>query len=185
MSKQFESITPHLKQFIEHQQMYFVATAATEGRVNLSPKGMDSFRVLDANRITWLNLTGSGNETAAHLLDNPRMTIMFCSFESKPLILRLYGEAKAVHEDSDQWQEMCALFPASTSTRQIYDMQVDMVQTSCGFGVPRYEFQQQRPTLTQWAENKSRDDVRDYWREKNLTSIDGFDTGLSELLMED
>lgn len=166
MAEQFQSIETNHQEFIERQQMFFVSTAASEGRVNLSPKGMDSFRVLDSNRIAWLNLTGSGNETAAHLLDNNRMTIMFCSFDKQPLILRLYGQAKAIHENHPQWDELSGLFPNSTAARQVYDMSVDMVQTSCGFGVPRYEYSDQRPTLEKWADKQSRDDVKEFWDKK-------------------
>jgi Pyridoxamine 5'-phosphate oxidase len=181
MAEQFQSIETNHQEFIERQQMFFVSTAASEGRVNLSPKGMDSFRVLDSNRIAWLNLTGSGNETAAHLLDNNRMTIMFCSFDKQPLILRLYGQAKAIHENHPQWDELSGLFPSSTAARQVYDMSVDMVQTSCGFGVPRYEYSDQRPTLEKWADKQSRDDVKEFWDKKNRLSLDGLPTGMEEL----
>ncbi len=160
MAEQFQSIDKKQQEFIERQQMFFVSTAAADGRVNLSPKGMDSFRVLSENRIAWLNLTGSGNETAAHLLDNNRMTIMFCSFDKQPLILRLYGHAKTLHENHPQWDGLCELFPRSTGARQVYDMTVEMVQTSCGFAVPRYEFSEQRPTLERWADKQSREDMR-------------------------
>jgi len=182
MAEQFQSIEATHKEFIERQQMFFVSTAASEGRVNLSPKGMDSFRVLGSNRIAWLNLTGSGNETAAHLLDNDRMTIMFCSFDKQPLILRLYGQAKTIHENHPDWKELCELFPASTGARQVYDMNVDMVQNSCGFAVPRYEFNDQRPTLKKWADKQSREDIKEYWNKKNRLSIDGLATGMEDLL---
>ena len=181
MATQFQAIEATHKEFIERQQMFFVSTAASEGRVNLSPKGMDSFRVLGDNRIAWLNLTGSGNETAAHLLDNNRMTVMFCSFDKQPLILRLYGEAKTVHENHPDWKDLSGLFPSSTAARQVYDMSVDMVQTSCGFGVPRYEYSDQRPTLEKWADKQSRDDVKQYWDKKNRVSLDGLPTGIEEL----
>lgn len=182
MAQQFESIDKAHRAFIERQQMFFVATAATEGRVNLSPKGMDSFRVLGANRIAWLNLTGSGNETAAHLRDNNRMTVMFCSFDAKPLILRLYGQARAFHDGDHGWDERVAWFPASTGARQVYEMEVDLVQNSCGFAVPRYAFEEQRPTLEKWADNQSRHDIKSYWDQKNRMSIDGFSTGIEEAL---
>ncbi|MAZ88605.1 MAG: pyridoxamine 5'-phosphate oxidase [Cellvibrionaceae bacterium] len=182
MAEQFPSIEKTHQDFIERQQMFFVATAASEGRVNLSPKGMDSFRVLGSNRIAWLNLTGSGNETAAHLRDNNRMTVMFCSFDKQPLILRLYGKAKAFHENDEGWDERASWFPASTGARQVYEMEVDLVQNSCGFAVPRYAFEEQRPTLKKWADNQSRDQMKGYWDKKNRTSIDGFPTGIEEAL---
>ncbi len=182
MAQQFQSIDKKHREFIERQQMFFVSTAAAEGRVNLSPKGMDSFRVLGENRIAWLNLTGSGNETAAHLLDTNRMTIMFCSFDKQPLILRLYGHAKTIQENHPQWHALCELFPSSTGARQVYDMTVEMVQTSCGFAVPRYQFSQQRPTLERWADKQSRQDMRTYWDKKNRFSLDGKATGIEALL---
>lgn len=182
MAEQFQSIEQKHQEFIERQQMFFVSTAASEGRVNLSPKGMDSFRVLSSNRIVWLNLTGSGNETAAHLRDNNRMTIMFCSFDKQPLILRLYGQAKAIQENHPEWDKLCELFPASTAARQVYDMNVEMVQTSCGFAVPRYQYSDQRPTLKTWADKQSREQIKDYWSKKNRVSLDGLSTGIEELL---
>ncbi|MCW8826128.1 MAG: pyridoxamine 5'-phosphate oxidase family protein, partial [Gammaproteobacteria bacterium] len=132
MAQRFDEISENLQQFIEKQKIFFVATAAADGRVNLSPKGMDSLRVLDKNRVLWLNVTGSGNETAAHLLENSRMTLMFCAFEDKPLILRLYGEARAIHSGDDDWQQNLSLFAPLPGARQIYELSVDLVQTSCG-----------------------------------------------------
>ena len=106
MAKQFTEITDRLREFIESQQLYFVATAARDGRVNVSPKGLDSLRVMSPNQVIWLNATGSGNETAAHLLDTPRMTLMFCSFAREPMILRLYGIARAVHDSDPDWTNL-------------------------------------------------------------------------------
>src|SRR5210317_282022 len=117
--------------------MYFVATAGAEGMVNLSPKGMDSLRVLDDATVAWLNLTGSGNESAAHVLENGRMTIMFCSFGKQPLIMRLYGRARVVHRRDEEWARLLDLFPEYPSARQVFVMDIQMVQTSCGYGVPR------------------------------------------------
>lgn len=178
MAEQFEALTPQLTRFIEAQHIFFVATAAPTGRINLSPKGMDSLRVLDPGRVIWLNLTGSGNETAAHLRADPRMTIMLTSFEAKPLILRLYGTARAVHQTDDDWDALAAHFPTLPGARQIYDLSVDLVQTSCGYAVPFYEFTGERDTLNNWAERKGDDGIADYWREKNQHSIDGLPTGI-------
>ncbi|MFE8072576.1 pyridoxamine 5'-phosphate oxidase family protein [Marinobacteraceae bacterium S3BR75-40.1] len=174
----FEGIDDKYRQFIEQQQMFFVATAADEGRVNLSPKGMDSLRVLGPNRIVWLNLTGSENETAAHLLENPRMTLMWCSFTRKPLILRAYGHATTVHPRDPEWDELYGLFPDTPGSRQIHDLSVDMVLASCGFGVPLYDFVGQRDTLTQWADSKGPEGMRQYQEKKNTVSLDGKPTGL-------
>ncbi|GAA4279074.1 pyridoxamine 5'-phosphate oxidase family protein [Aquimarina mytili] len=178
MAKIFDHISDDLKEFITRQKIFFVGTAAQEGRVNVSPKGMDTFRVLDANTIVWLNLTGSGNETAAHLLKHNRMTIMFCAFEGKPLILRLYGAAKIYHQKDDTYQKYIDLFPKTIGSRQIIEMNVDMVQTSCGFAVPFMDFKEERTQLISWAEKKGEDRLIEYRKEKNTVSIDNFDTGL-------
>jgi len=156
--------------------MFFVGTAANKGRVNISPKGMDTFRVLDQNKILWLNLTGSGNETAAHLIKNNRMTIMFCSFEKKPLILRLYGNAEIFHIRDEKFHEYVELFPDFSGRRQIIEMQVDMVQTSCGYAVPYMDFKEERKTLNSLADKREDKKLKEYWIEKNTKSIDGFET---------
>ena len=176
MSKKLDCITHELKAFIENQKMFFVATAATEGRVNLSPKGTDSFRVLEKNKIVWLNLTGSGNETAAHLLKSNRMTVMFCAFEGKPLILRLYGQATIYHQRDSQFQKHILLFSENTGSRQIIEMHVDLVQTSCGFAVPYMNFKEERGTLDTWSTKKGVDGIQEYWEDNNTESLDGFET---------
>ena len=176
MGKLIDCIKPELKDFIEKQKIFFVGTAADEGRVSVSPKGSDSFRVIDENKVVWHNLTGSGNETAAHLLINDRMTIMFCSFDEKPLILRLYGNAKIYHPRDEEYNNYIGLFEETVASRQIIEMQVDLVQTSCGFAVPLMEFKEERGTLDTWAEKKGPDLIKDYWEKKNTKSIDGFET---------
>jgi hypothetical protein len=178
MGKQYSEISSTLQDFIRAQKIYFVATAARDGRVNVSPKGMDTFRVLNKNRVAWLNLTGSGNETAAHLLDTNRMTIMFCDFKDRPMILRLYGTAEVIHTNDSAWSEKAALFPDLPGSRQVFEMTVDLVQTSCGFGVPLFDYVRDRDTLTKWAENKGDEGIATYWQEKNTKSIDGKPTGL-------
>jgi len=178
MAQQYHEITDRLAGFIAAQHMFFVATAAREGRVNVSPKGLDALRVLGPNRVVWLNGTGSGNETAAHLLDVNRMTLMFCSFERQPLILRLYGTATEIQPDQPQWDECVGLFPPLLGARQVFDMTVTLVQTSCGYGVPFMEYVDDRPLMAQWAEKKGPDGLEAYHQEKNMTSIDGFPTGL-------
>lgn len=178
MGKKLDHITAELKEFIKTQKIFFVGTSAKEGRVNISPKGIDSFRVLGDNKIVWLNLTGSGNETAAHLLKNNRMTILFCAFEGKPLILRLYGEAKIYHKRDQEFDEYLNLFPKVAGSRQIIEMDVDLVQTSCGFAVPFMDFKEERITLNTWAEKQGSDKIERYWSEKNTQSIDGFETNI-------
>ena len=176
MGKRLGHITSELKTFIEKQPIFFVGTAAKEGRVNISPKGIDTFRILGDNKVVWLNLTGSGNETAAHLLKNSRMTIMFCAFEGKPLILRLYGLSKIYHHRDQEFDKYIHLFPKIVGTRQIIVMEVDLVQTSCGFAVPFMDFNQERTTLNDWAEKQGTEKIETYWSEKNTQSIDGFET---------
>ena len=178
MADFFDSITDRLREFIEQQHIFFVGTAARDGRVNVSPKGMDTFRVLGPNRAVWLNLTGSGNETAAHLLDSNRMTLMFCSFERKPLILRLYGTASEVQPDQAEWAELAGHFPDLPGARQIFDVAIESVQTSCGYAVPRMTFDEERELLSNWAQKKGADGVSAYHQEKNVVSIDGLPTGM-------
>ncbi len=180
MAKQLTEINPDLKEFILNQKVFFVATAAAVGRINLSPKGMDTLRVLGQNKIVWLNLTGSGNETAAHLLKSNRMTIMFCSFEGKPLILRLYGSAKTFHERDEAFQKYIDLFPRIPGSRQIFEMNVEMVQTSCGYAVPFMDFKEERTQLNAWAEKQGEERLENYKKEKNAFSIDGFETKIFE-----
>ncbi|TNC50702.1 pyridoxamine 5'-phosphate oxidase family protein [Rubellimicrobium rubrum] len=180
MAKQFSSFEAAHEAFIKDQAIYFVATAAPDGHVNVSPKGRDSLRILGPNRLAWRNLTGSGNETAAHLLRANRMTVMWCSFTTRPLILRAYGTASVIHRDEPGWDLMDALFPPEPGVRQIFDMSVELVQTSCGYAVPFMDFRSERDTLNQWAEAKGEDGVERYWQEKNRRSIDGFPTGLPE-----
>ncbi|MBC8519804.1 MAG: pyridoxamine 5'-phosphate oxidase family protein [Gammaproteobacteria bacterium] len=173
MGQLFSALKERHIEFIEQQHIYFVATAPKEGRINLSPKGLDSLRVLNNNRILWLNLTGSGNETAAHLLEDHRMTLMFCSFEEKPLILRAYGTASTIHPDEPSWDDLYSNFSQGNGARQLIDLKVDLVHSSCGFGVPRMEFLGKRETLDEWIEKKGEKGIRQYWEEKNMISMDG------------
>ncbi len=178
MAKFYDALDEKLIQFINKQKMFFTATAPNEGRINLSPKGMDTFRCLSNQQVGFLNLTGSGNETAAHLQENQRLTIMFCSFEKTPLILRLYGTGEAVYPVDESWPEYASHFELYPGTRQIILMNIESVQTSCGYAVPLYEFQEERLTLRRWAEQKGEDKIQDHWQKKNLVSIDGLPTGL-------
>jgi hypothetical protein len=181
MGQQFESIQQNHQRFIEAQKMFFVGTADRFGRVNVSPKGLDSLRVLDSNRVLWLNLTGSGNETAPHVFNSDRMTLMFCSFDKKPLILRLYGTAKVFHGSEPEWEQWINLFPADPGNRQLFLLTVDLVQTSCGYGVPLYDYVGQRTLLKDWSEKKGEEGIREYWKQKNLLNIDGVGTRIDRL----
>lgn len=178
MSRFYPSIDPQFKEFIEEQKLFFVATAPADGRVNTSPKGMDSFRVLDPNRVCYLDLTGSGNETAAHVLQNGRITFMFASFGRQPMILRMYGKARIVQPGQDEWDALFALFPPLPGVRQIFVADISEIQTSCGFGIPEYELKRERPTLNAWAIAKGEEGLAEYWEDCNLESIDGIPTGL-------
>lgn len=176
MAKQLQQLSTQLSDFIKNQKVFFVATAAKEGRINVSPKGLDSLRILGPNKIIWLNLTGSGNETAAHVKLHNRMTIMFCAFEGNPLILRLYGKAKVLHRKDQEYKNYITNFSPSISARQIFEFDIDLVQTSCGFGVPLMDFNQDRSLLPEWADRKGEEGIQAYWKEKNTKSIDNFDT---------
>lgn len=178
MGKRYSGISDNMQQFIDAQKIYFVGTATAESRVNISPKGMDSLKVLDANRVVWLNVTGSGNETAAHVMENPRMTVMFAAFEGKPMILRLYGSARVIHMSEPGWGELYSLFNPIPGARQIFDLAVDLVQTSCGMAVPCFDYVEEREQLNQWAEKKGAAGLREYWKENNRVSLDGKPTNI-------
>lgn len=180
MGKQYTALNEKLRNFISAQKLFFVGTAVAEGRVNISPKGMDSFRVCDDNRAVWLNVTGSGNETSAHVQENPRMTIMFCAFEGDPMILRLYGNARVIHHSDPEWNELISLFHSIPGTRQIFDLSIDLVQTSCGMGVPLFDYIEDRDQLINWATKKGDLAIKQYWLDKNQSSIDGFPTYIKE-----
>ena len=184
MAKLYDQITDSLQDFIAAQQIFFVATAplAATGHVNLSPKGLDSFRILSPQRVAYLDLTGSGNETSAHLQENGRITLMFCAFQAAPLILRLYGQGRTVLSDDAEWLVLSSLFPEIPGARQIVVVEVERIQSSCGMGVPLYEHQGSRDGLINWALKKGEQGLQDYWYEKNRVSIDGLPTPISELI---
>ena len=176
MAKRFARIEDDHRAFIEAAHIFFVGTAAAQGRVNISPKGMDSLRVLGPNRIVWLNLTGSGNESAGHIAQVNRMTLMWAGFETRPLILRAFGTARVLHPRDSAWAELAGLFGTPLGARQLFDMSVDLVQTSCGYAVPHMDYAGERDTLARWAEDKGEAGIRAYWDEKNTTTLDGAPT---------
>ncbi len=178
MAARFPELSERFIEFITAQQLYFVGTAAREGSINVSPKGGDSLRVLSPRQILWLNVTGSGNETAAHLRQTDRMTMMFCSFTEQPLILRCYGKARALHERDAEWSDYIDQFPHHPSSRQLVLFDIELVQTSCGFGVPFYEYRGERDNMEKWLAKRDRSDIQSYWEEKNQTSLDGLPTGI-------
>jgi hypothetical protein len=185
MAKFFDRIEPALREFIERQHIFFTASAAAKSRINLSPKGSDSFRVLDANTVAYLDQTGSGNEAAAHMRADGRLTIMFCAFEGAPMILRLYGHGRTLPRGCDEYGRLLDSAFAGEEppgARQIVVLAVESAQTSCGYSVPLYEYKEERQTLKNWASRQGGDGIRKYWRERNAVSIDGLPTGTSEAL---
>jgi hypothetical protein len=184
LAKVFDSITPTLHKFIQAQQMFFVATAplTPAGHVNVSPKGFDCFRIFSPHQVGYLDVTGSGNETSAHLEENGRITFMFCAFQGAPMILRLYGQGRVVLPSHADWEELYAQFAPIPGTRQIVMANLDRVQTSCGTGVPLFGYESQREELVSWAEKKGEAGLKEYWSEKNQVSIDGIKTPISQLL---
>lgn len=180
MAKVHEGITDELQAFIARQHMFFIGTAplSSEAHVNISPKGMDSFRVLSPYRVAYMDLVGSGNETSAHLLENGRITFMFCAFEGPPNILRLYGRGRTVLAGQPEWDELAPHFTLYPSTRQIIVADITRVQTSCGFGVPLYEHVGEREYHFKWAEKQGEAGLKIYQQKNNLHSIDGLPTPL-------
>lgn len=185
MAKQFDRIAPAHRRFIDAQHVFFVASAAPDARVNVSPKGLDALRVIDDRTVCYLDCTGSGNETAAHLLADGRLTIMLCAFAGPPTILRLYGHGVALRRGSDAYATLLESAFAGRETpgaRQIVRLDVDLVQTSCGYAVPLHDYLGERDTLVQWAERQGEDGIASYWRERNGTSLDGLPTGFTQPL---
>jgi hypothetical protein len=178
MAKFYSELTDELQAFIAQQHLFFTATAPLDGRINLSPKGIDTFRILDQHTVAYLDLTGSGNETSAHLLQNNRITLMFCSFVDKPLIMRIYGQGHIIRPRDPQWSAAIAPFPTIPGTRQIIEVSVQSAQTSCGTGVPLYDYVGERDALIHWATQKGDTGLQQYWDQKNRSSIDGLPTGL-------
>ncbi|MEH2395504.1 MAG: pyridoxamine 5'-phosphate oxidase family protein [Nostoc sp.] len=183
MSKFFDCITDELQDFIAAQHLFFVGSAplSPTGHVNLSPKGLGCFCILSPNRVGYVDLTGSGNETSAHLQENGRITFMFCAFEEPACILRLYGQGKTILPSSPDWNSLYSLFLPMPGARQIIVADIEQVQTSCGFGVPLYEYRGERQTLVNWASKKGEEGVREFQQKRNLVSIDGLPTPLSEI----
>jgi hypothetical protein len=180
MAKQFTRLEPEHRDFITRQSMFFTATAAADGHINLSPKGLNGLRVIDETTVAYLDLTGSGNETAAHIHADGRLTVMFCAFEGPPLILRLYGKGRVIARGTPAYAEILAGAFAGEEpmgARQIIRLDIDLVQASCGYGVPLLDYKGERPSFANWARSKGEDGLELYRREKNMVSIDGLATG--------
>jgi hypothetical protein len=178
MAKFYTELNESIREFIAAQRMFFNATAPNQGRINLSPKGLDTFRILSDQRVAYLDLTGSECETAAHLAENGRLTLMFCSFQDKPLILRLYGRGSVVHRRDSRWHALRALFPPLPGERQIIVLDIESIMTTCGFAVPLYEYKAQREALPEFTCKMGEQRMDDYRHERNQWSIDGLPTHL-------
>lgn len=178
--KVFPEIDERISTFIRSQQMFFVATAplGSDGFVNLSPKGLDTFQVLDPLTVAYLDFVGSGVETITHLRENGRIVIMFCAFEGPPKIVRLHGHGDVVEPGDAEWDELAGRFPTYPGTRAIVRSRLHRIADSCGYGVPLYEFVSHRSQMTQWAERKGPEDLADYKAKNNARNLDGLESGL-------
>lgn len=182
MAKVYTTISDEIADFMRAQPLFFVASAplTPQGHINLSPKGLDCLRILSPQQVAYLDITGSGNETSAHLEENGRITLMFCSFAAAPQILRLFGRGQVILPQMNAWPPLAAHFPEYPGVRQIIVADITRVQTSCGFAVPRMEYIQQRDTLCRWAEAKGEDSIAAYQSENNRISIDGLASSLAK-----
>jgi Pyridoxamine 5'-phosphate oxidase len=178
VSKFYDTLTPEVTEFIQSQHVFFTATAPEEGRINLSPKGMDAFRVLDPGSVAYLDITGSGNETATHLRQNGRITLMFCSFGPAAQIVRIYGEGRVVRPGDTEWEDLHRHFPSYPGERQIMVIAIGSAMTSCGYGVPRMELIEPRDTLEKYWIKKGPGAAEKYWGKHNTRSIDGLESGI-------
>ena len=178
--KVFPEIDERMAAWIRAQKMFFVATAplSGDGMVNLSPKGLDTFQILDPLTVAYVDFVGSGVETIAHLRENGRMVIMFCAFEGPPKIVRLHGSGDAVEPGDADWDALAERFPALPGTRAIVRSRLHRIADSCGYGVPLYEYQGQRSQMTDWAERKGPEGIAAYKAENNVTNLDGLPSGL-------
>ncbi len=172
MATFFDALQGDQIEFIRRQHLFFVATAAAGGRINLSPKGMDTFRVIDPNTVAYLDMSGSGNETSAHLQDDGRITFMFCSFDQAPLILRLYGHGDVVRPGTPEWEALAPVFTQVHGQRQIIRARIESVQDSCGYAVPRYNFAGERDTLVKFFEGLTPEQIQAK-QAGQVKSIDG------------
>ena len=181
MGKQFPGVEPEHRAFIERQKIFFVASAPPKGRINVSPKGLSAFRVLGESDVAYLDCTGSGSETRAHLTasDDKRLTIMFCAFDGAPMILRLYGQARSLMRGTPEYSDLVPDFEDMAGARQIVRLSVDLVQTSCGMGVPLFDYRQERGSLVRYWTAQGVNNLRKYWGLKNMKSIDGLPTGFA------
>lgn len=177
MGKVFEKIEPRIREFIEKQKLFFVSTAplSEEGLVNVSPKGWDSLRVLDEHTVAYIDLTGSGIETVAHIKENQRITLLFCAFEGPPKLVRLQGKGRVLEYGTSEYEELKHHFPAYKSARAIIKIHLKRISDSCGYTVPFYDYVGERDTMSKWVDNKGEEGIKTYWKEKNEKSLEGLD----------
>tara|TARA_B110000208_G_scaffold169865_1_gene210949 strand:- start:217 stop:810 length:594 start_codon:yes stop_codon:yes gene_type:complete len=181
MAKQFKALNSDHRNFIQRQHIFFVSSATASSRVNISPREISALRIVDGHHVIYLDRTGSGNETAAHMLADGRLTIMFCAFSGTPQIMRLYGTATSVGWEKAEFEDLISQYYGGVTplgTRQIMRLKFDLVQTSCGYGVPLFDYKGDRSAIDNWHDNKGPDGIKSYWEQKNLSSIDGLPTGL-------
>lgn len=179
MAQDFPCIEDKHRDFISRQRIFFTASSFGDSHVNLSPRGTDCFRILSPNSVVYLDRTGSGNETAAHLKAGGRLTIMFCAFEGPPLILRLYGRGRAIRRGSGTYADIMSghYDGEPAGARQFIQLDVELVKTSCGYGVPLFDYEGERPSMDQWSAKKGEEGLEEYRRANNLVSMDGLPTG--------
>ena len=175
MGRTHEAIDERLAEFLGRQHVFFVATAplSADGHVNVSPKGLDSFRILDGRTVAFLDLVGSGVETVAHLKENGRITLMFCAFEGPPQVVRLHGRGEVIEPGHAEFEALRSLFPDHPGVRSVVRVRCERVSGSCGFGVPLSRFEGHRSQLTDWAGRQGPEKLAEYQRRKNAVSIDG------------
>ena len=175
MGKTYQTIEPKIQSFLEKQKLFFVSTAPldNEGLINCSPKGWDCLRILDPLTVAYVDLTGSGAETIAHLKENQRITFMFCAFEGPPKIIRLYGKGEVLERGTPTFNALIAQFPNYPSARSIIKVAVHRIADSCGYTIPVYEFKEERDTMEKWVANKGAENLHSYREEKNKFSLDG------------
>ncbi len=185
MANKYEEINNKVEEFIKKQKIFFVATATEDSFINLSPKGMDSLKIMGRNRVIWLNSTGSTNESSTHVQRDPRMTMMFCSFEKDPLIVKLIGKAKVIHKKDDEWKNLAKELPDIPGARQIFDLEIELVLTVCGMAVPYFDYQGEREDLNDYWVKQGQDGLEKYWEKKNQVSLNGENTYIVEKNIED
>lgn len=171
MGTQLKKLNKEIIKFIEKQKIFFVATTTKDSYINLSPKGMNSLKVVNDNRVFWINATGSTNESSSHIQRDGRMTIMFCSFDEEPLIVKLIGRAKVIHHNDEEWNDVSKILPSLPGSRQIFDLEIEIVLTVCGMAVPYFEYKGDREDLKEWAISQGEEGLKKYWKEKNQFSL--------------